>query len=58
MDLAGSVKNDTLFGDFIIKGVGDPTIGSWRYSITKNEIILEAVVNMLRKKISGISQVE
>jgi serine-type D-Ala-D-Ala carboxypeptidase/endopeptidase (penicillin-binding protein 4) len=48
--LTAPVKNDTLLGDFIIKGAGDPTIGSNRYSFTKKEIILEAVVNMLKQK--------
>lgn len=48
--LNGPVKNDTLNGDFIIKGFGDPTIGSIRYSVTKKEMILEAVVNMLKQK--------
>ena len=48
--LTGPVKNDTLTGDFIIKGSGDPTIGSNRYSVAKKENILEAVTEMLKQK--------
>jgi D-alanyl-D-alanine carboxypeptidase/D-alanyl-D-alanine-endopeptidase (penicillin-binding protein 4) len=48
--LGGPVMNDTLKGDFIIKGVGDPTIGSFRYSVTRNDIIFEALIKMLRQK--------
>ncbi|HET7119160.1 MAG TPA: D-alanyl-D-alanine carboxypeptidase, partial [Hanamia sp.] len=30
----GEIKNGVLNGDIIIKGSGDPTLGSWRYEQT------------------------
>lgn len=32
-----------LNGDIILKGSGDPTFGSWRYTSTKEEVILKEV---------------
>ncbi|MDB5011537.1 MAG: D-alanyl-D-alanine carboxypeptidase/D-alanyl-D-alanine-endopeptidase, partial [Mucilaginibacter sp.] len=31
----GTLTNGTLNGDVIIKGSGDPTLGSWRWETTK-----------------------
>lgn len=30
----GEIRNDTLIGNIIIKGSGDPTLGSWRFDET------------------------
>lgn len=30
----GQIRGDTLFGNIIIKGGGDPTLGSWRFDET------------------------
>src|SRR6201995_2330864 len=54
----GSVAADgTLNGDVIIKGSGDPTLGSWRYENTHESHILTLMVDALRqaniKKING-----
>lgn len=46
----GVVRNDTLYGDLIIKGTGDPSLGSWRYKKTKSEAILENWVGAIRNK--------
>lgn len=46
----GQIKNDTLKGNFIIKSSGDPTFGSWRYAVTRMEIILAAISKMIRDK--------
>ncbi len=34
LEYTGIIKNDTLFGNIIIKGSGDPTLGSWRFDET------------------------
>ena len=34
LEYSGTIKNDTLFGNIIIKGSGDPTLGSWRFDET------------------------
>jgi serine-type D-Ala-D-Ala carboxypeptidase/endopeptidase (penicillin-binding protein 4) len=36
----GTISNGELKGDLIIKGYGDPTLGSWRYAQTKPDSIL------------------
>jgi D-alanyl-D-alanine carboxypeptidase/D-alanyl-D-alanine-endopeptidase (penicillin-binding protein 4) len=43
----GTIRKDTLFGNLIIKGSGDPTFGSPRYDVTKKEVLL---IKMLREK--------
>ena len=37
---SGNLKNDALDGNIIIKGEGDPTLGSWRYDATSDENII------------------
>jgi len=37
---SGNIKNGILDGDLIITGSFDPTFGSWRYSQTKEDIII------------------
>lgn len=39
----------TLTGDVIIKGGGDPTLGSWRYANTKENVVLNTMVTALKK---------
>ena len=36
----GSIDSGTLNGDVIIKGSGDPTLGSWRYPETREHAVL------------------
>ncbi|WP_461451159.1 D-alanyl-D-alanine carboxypeptidase/D-alanyl-D-alanine endopeptidase [Mucilaginibacter sp.] len=52
---SGSISNGTLNGDLIIKGSGDPTLGSWRYEGSKEEHILSLMVDAVRK--AGIKKV-
>ena len=45
----------TLNGDVIIKGAGDPTLGSWRYENTHEAHILSLMVEALKK--AGIKKI-
>lgn len=53
----GTISNEELNGDLIIKGYGDPTLGTWRYAQTKPDSILnfftDAIKNAGIKKIKG-----
>ncbi len=40
----GAIKGDTLTGNLIIVGHGDPSFGSWRYNHTKMDTILQQLV--------------
>ena len=53
---SGAVSQDgTLTGDVIIKGSGDPTLGSWRYASTKEGVVLNIMVSALKK--AGIKKI-
>jgi len=45
----------TLTGDVVIHGSGDPTLGSWRYAETKEQVILSQWVEAIRK--AGIKKI-
>ena len=53
----GNISNQILNGDIIIKGYGDPTLGSWRYAQTKPDSILNFISTTIKnagiQKISG-----
>lgn len=49
-------NNGTLKGNIIIKGSGDPTLGSWRYEQTKENNILNQWVDAIRN--AGIKKIE
>ncbi|RYY32872.1 MAG: hypothetical protein EOP46_17880 [Sphingobacteriaceae bacterium] len=51
----GTIANGVLTGDIIIRGGGDPTLGSWRWTSTKTEVILNQLVAALQK--AGIKKV-
>jgi D-alanyl-D-alanine carboxypeptidase/D-alanyl-D-alanine-endopeptidase (penicillin-binding protein 4) len=52
----GTINADgTLNGDLIIKGAGDPTLGSWRYENTKEAHILDLMIAAVRK--AGIKKI-
>ncbi|MEZ2336141.1 D-alanyl-D-alanine carboxypeptidase/D-alanyl-D-alanine-endopeptidase [Mucilaginibacter sp. RCC_168] len=53
---AGEITADgTLNGDVIIKGAGDPTLGSWRYEQTKEAHVLALMTDALQK--AGIKKI-
>ncbi|WP_233268819.1 D-alanyl-D-alanine carboxypeptidase/D-alanyl-D-alanine endopeptidase [Mucilaginibacter lacusdianchii] len=49
------VSTGTLNGDVIIKGGGDPTLGSWRWPSTKEGVVLSRMVAALKQ--AGIKQI-
>jgi serine-type D-Ala-D-Ala carboxypeptidase/endopeptidase (penicillin-binding protein 4) len=51
----GKIANGILDGDIIIKGTGDPTLGSWRYSETTEENILSEFQNAISRE--GINEI-
>lgn len=54
---SGSVTADgTLHGNVIIKGAGDPTLGSWRYESTHEDHILYLMVAALQR--AGIKKID
>lgn len=52
----GSISNGRLFSDLIITGSGDPTLGSWRYALTREESIISRWSNAVQKH--GITAIE
>ncbi|WP_026063192.1 D-alanyl-D-alanine carboxypeptidase/D-alanyl-D-alanine endopeptidase [Pedobacter arcticus] len=51
----GEIRNGTLNGDLIIKGSGDPTLGSDRWDKTKKSQILNKILFNLQQK--GINRI-
>lgn len=53
----GSIKNGVLEGNLHINGYGDPTLGSWRWSDTKEQVVAAKIISALKKnnikKIAG-----
>lgn len=57
LSYTGTLRDHVLTGDLVIKGSGDPTLGSWRYGSAKMEVILSRWVNVVKaagiRKITG-----
>ena len=54
---SGTISPDgTLMGNLIIVGGGDPTLGSWRYSSSKEGVVLNTWVKAIRD--AGIKRIE
>lgn len=52
----GEILRDSLAGDLLITGSFDPTFGSWRFSKTKADVILNNWKTSLKK--SGIKRIQ
>lgn len=52
----GTISNGVLHGDLIIKGSGDPTFGTWRYTQTKEQEIINYILNKLQQ--AGIQTIK
>lgn len=53
---AGNIENGVLKGDVIIRGSGDPMLGSWRYPSTKTGVVLAAWVQAVQA--AGIRKID
>ena len=52
----GKIENENLSGNIIVKASGDPTLGSWRWSVTTDTVIMQKVAAVLKtKRITNIS---
>ncbi|HET6767628.1 MAG TPA: D-alanyl-D-alanine carboxypeptidase/D-alanyl-D-alanine-endopeptidase [Chitinophagaceae bacterium] len=52
----GSINNGSLKGNLYFFGSGDPTLGSWRWNNTKEQVIIEKFLKALNNE--GISKME
>lgn len=50
------LPNGTLEGDVLILGGGDPSLGSWRYSQTKTDVVLKNWLEAIRS--AGIKEIK
>jgi D-alanyl-D-alanine carboxypeptidase/D-alanyl-D-alanine-endopeptidase (penicillin-binding protein 4) len=51
----GKIENGKLNGNVIVKGSGDPTLGSWRYSMTKEDKIISEFKTAIKQ--AGIKDI-
>ena len=51
----GEIKSGQLEGNLYITGYGDPTLGSWRWPYTKEQVILSNLIAAVQKK--GIKEI-
>ena len=53
---SGTIANKLLDGDLIIRGSGDPSLGSWRYEQTKPTRVLDNIIAALNR--NGIKKIK
>ncbi|MCS3800488.1 D-alanyl-D-alanine carboxypeptidase/D-alanyl-D-alanine-endopeptidase [Niastella sp. OAS944] len=46
----GNIEDGVLKGNLHINGSGDPTLGSWRWNDTKEDIVLKKIITALQDK--------
>jgi D-alanyl-D-alanine carboxypeptidase/D-alanyl-D-alanine-endopeptidase (penicillin-binding protein 4) len=56
LSFTGKIENGVLNGDIIIKGSGDPTLGSWRYKQATEENIISAFTSAISR--AGIHEIK
>lgn len=52
---SGNIQNGTLNGNVYINGAGDPTLGSWRYGNTKEQLVLNKWISAIKQ--AGIRRI-
>lgn len=45
----GSISNKKLTGNIVIEASGDPTLGSWRYAETKEDVVLKKITDAVKQ---------
>lgn len=55
LSYTGKIENGILDGDIIIKGTGDPTLGSWRYKSTQEDNVISDFKNAVSRE--GINEI-
>lgn len=55
LSYTGVIQNGTLSGNLYINGSGDPTLGSWRYDNTKEQVVLNKWINAIKQ--AGIKRI-
>jgi serine-type D-Ala-D-Ala carboxypeptidase/endopeptidase (penicillin-binding protein 4) len=45
----GSISNKKLTGNIVIEASGDPTLGSWRYAETKEDVVLKRITGAVKQ---------
>lgn len=53
---SGKIEGHVLYGDIIIRGSGDPMLGTWRYPDTKAEVILSEWIHAITR--AGIQHID
>ncbi|MEJ7767583.1 MAG: D-alanyl-D-alanine carboxypeptidase/D-alanyl-D-alanine-endopeptidase [Chitinophagaceae bacterium] len=46
---SGQIVNGTLEGNLLVKGTGDPTLGSWRWPSTRENVLLQKWTSELKQ---------
>ena len=52
----GTIEKDILKGNLLVIGSGDPSLGSWRFESTKENIVFQSWMESLKQ--SGIQKIE
>ncbi|NNV54264.1 D-alanyl-D-alanine carboxypeptidase/D-alanyl-D-alanine-endopeptidase [Panacibacter sp. KCS-6] len=50
VSFTGNINNGVLHGNLMLKGMGDPTLGSWRYPQTNREAIVALIKTYLARQ--------
>lgn len=56
LGISGTINSGVLNGDLIVRGGGDPTLGSWRYPSTSPEVLLARWIRAVKQ--AGIRRIE